>query len=68
MLIAQQINDYISKHKPAAFCDNCVAEAVHVNHSQANHTTRALGTTGDFDRAPGTCSTCHATVTVIARA
>ena len=67
MLTAQRINDYITQKKPAAFCDNCVAKIIGINHSEANHATRALGTTGDFDRVAGQCSACHSNKQVIAR-
>jgi hypothetical protein len=67
-MIAQQINDYITERKPAPFCDPCIADALQIRRSQANHATRALGTTSDFNRDLAECSMCKTPKQVIARA
>lgn len=68
MLIAQQINNYITSRKPEAFCDACLASALDIRRSQANHATRAFGTTSDFRREVNECSICKSQKQVVSRA
>lgn len=59
MLIAQQVNNFITEHRPDAVCDKCICEAMNFNsHAHAAQITGALGTTSDFDRRQGQCSLC----------
>lgn len=65
-LVAQRVNDYITKRRPKAFCDGCIKTAMDMNsHAHAAQITGALGTTSDFSRESGTCSTCGEIRTVI---
>lgn len=59
MLIAQRVNDFITAGRPAAFCDLCIVKALNLTQTaHASQNTAALGTTSDFTRAKGQCSSC----------
>ena len=58
MIIAERVNEYVTKRYPEAICDACVAKALKLRHQQANRVTMALGTTSDFDRGGGFCIAC----------
>ena len=58
MIIAERVNEFITKRYPAPLCDACVASALVLRHQQANRVTMALGTTSDFDRGNGICADC----------
>ena len=58
MIIAQRVNDYLTKRRPDEVCDSCVADHLALRHQQANRVTMALGTTSDFTRETGLCSDC----------
>lgn len=58
MIIAQRVNDYLTKRRPDEVCDSCVAGHLDMRHQQANRVTMALGTTSDFTRELGVCSDC----------
>lgn len=58
MIIAERVNQYITKRRPAGVCDACVAQALDLRHQQANRVTMALGTTSDFDRTVDLCMDC----------
>jgi hypothetical protein len=70
MSVPQDINDFITSRRPAAFCNKCVAEGVGLTNDTAHpaQVTAALGTTTDFVREAGTCSMCKNDKTVIRRA
>ena len=58
MIIAQRVNDFLTKRRPDEVCDLCIADHLKLRHQQANKVTMALGTTNDFTRAPGVCADC----------
>lgn len=58
MIIAEQVNNYLTERRPDELCDACVAEQLQLRHQQANRVTMALGTTSDFTRGPGVCVDC----------
>jgi hypothetical protein len=58
MIIAERVNEYITKRRPDEVCDACVAADLGLRHQQANRVTMALGTTSDFTREPGRCAEC----------
>jgi hypothetical protein len=59
MTIPQRINEFITKHRPNAFCDDCIAEKLDLSRrQQAHRVTSALGPTGDFRREVDSCSLC----------
>lgn len=59
MNIAEQINLFLTRSAPAAFCDDCITDALDLLPRQTVQTvTSALGTTSDFDREQGVCSEC----------
>lgn len=68
MHLAQRVNDYISKRRPATLCDACIGRAMGIRHQQANRVTMALETTSDFDRGHGLCADCAKEQKVIRRA
>jgi hypothetical protein len=58
MIIAERVNQYLTKRRPAEICDSCVADHLQLRHQQANRVTMALGTTSDFTRRAGLCADC----------
>lgn len=58
MIIAQRVNDYLTRRRPDEICDSCVADHLELRHQQANRVTMALGTTSNFTRGPGLCVDC----------
>lgn len=68
MHLAFRINDYISKRRPQALCDACIARGNSIRHQQANRVTMALETTSDFERGHGVCAECGKEQKVIRRA
>jgi hypothetical protein len=69
MTIASNLNSYITRNAPKAFCDDCLQKALGLSQrQQAALRTETLGTTSDFTRDSGECSLCHSTKQVIARA
>jgi hypothetical protein len=58
VIIAEQVNNYLTKRRPDAVCDSCIADNLKLRHQQANRVTMALGTTSDFTREPGVCVDC----------
>ena len=67
MIIAERVNDFITKRHPMAICDACIAQSLGLLHQQANRVTMALGTTSDFDRGNGICVDCGKEQKVTAR-
>jgi hypothetical protein len=65
--LAQRVNDYITKRRPQAICDACIARALNIRHQQANRVTMALETTNDFDRGNGVCADCDKQQKVIVK-
>jgi hypothetical protein len=58
MIIAEQVNQYLTSRRPDEVCDSCVADNLGLRHQQANRVTMALGTTSDFTRGAGVCADC----------
>ena len=59
MMIAERVNEFITAKRPAAFCDDCIAEELELSRrQQAHRVTSALGTTSNFQRGQGICSRC----------
>ena len=66
--IAQRVNDYITKGRPRAFCDDCITEALSLSRRQQSaRVTGALETTSDFVRAEEKCALCGLVKKVIRR-
>ena len=69
MSIAERVNKFITKHKPDAFCDDCIAEQLDLSRRQeANLVTITLATTDNFQREIDNCSLCREVKKVIRRA
>lgn len=59
MLIAQKINNFITKMSPKKTCNNCIVSGLGLTQvAHAAQNTAALGTTSDFIREKGLCSIC----------
>ncbi len=55
----EQINAYISKGRPDAYCDDCIAEGLDTERlEQVQLVTATLATTASFNRATGECAIC----------
>ena len=67
--IAWRVNEFITKRKPLAVCDDCIASSLHLSRRQQSaRVTGALETTSDFVRETDECSICGAEKKVIRRA
>ena len=67
--IAQRVNDYVTKARPRAFCDDCIGEALSLSRRQQSaRVTGALETTSDFSRELDECAGCGSVKKVIRRA
>ncbi len=67
MIIAEQVNQYLTERRHDEICDSCVADHLKLLHQQANRVTMALGTTSDFTRGPGVCVDCDRELTTTRR-
>jgi hypothetical protein len=67
VLVAQRINNYVTKTRPLTLCDKCIAAGMGLKNESAHpaQITAALGTTSDFTREHGQCSVCKRQKTVI---
>jgi hypothetical protein len=62
MTIEQTVTAFLKNHRNQDFCDDCIAEQLHLKRrQQARNSTSALGTTDDFERGGGVCSFCGKT-------
>jgi hypothetical protein len=59
MIIAERVNEFLSKRRPDEVCDACIATHLNLRHQQANRVTMALGTTSDFTRQTSVCADCR---------
>jgi hypothetical protein len=67
--IAQRVNDYITKARPRAVCDDCISDALSLSRRQQSaRVTGALETTSDFFRNEDECAICGSVKKVIRRA
>jgi hypothetical protein len=48
MIIAEQVNQYLTQRRPDEVRASCIADHLRLRHQQANRVTMALGTTRDF--------------------
>lgn len=57
--IAWRVNEFISKQRPRAICDDCIAESLELSRRQQSaRVTGALETTSDFVREFYECAMC----------
>lgn len=65
----QQVNDFITKHRPSSVCNKCVATGIGLKNDGAHpaQITGALATTSEFILERGRCSICHDDKQVIRR-
>lgn len=56
---ADSITRFLADHKPALFCDRCIADELGLsNRREANRITSTLGKSSMFWRGIGACSVC----------
>jgi hypothetical protein len=59
MTIAERVSDWLKQKKSARFCDDCIKEELNLSRrQQAFRVTSALGTTSEFERQTGDCTSC----------
>lgn len=59
MTIAERVSDWLRQKRSEAYCDDCIQEQLDLSRrQQAFRVTSALGTTSDFERQTGNCSSC----------
>ncbi len=57
--ISRRLSQYLLAHRPALFCDDCIADRLGLSHRrQANRVTSTLGTSPAFWRDVGACTAC----------
>ncbi|MEX6724046.1 hypothetical protein [Parapedomonas caeni] len=66
----QEVNDFITKLRPRAVCNKCIAQGLGWANDTAHpaQITGALATTSDFIQETGVCSICKDSKKVIRRA
>lgn len=69
MVQSQQIDDFISRHRPKPLCGRCIAEGSGMDASglRSDQIAAALGRGGDFNQETGVCGLCGKTTEVICR-
>lgn len=68
-LVAEEVNDFITRKRPAFVCDLCIVRGLGLSvRAHANQITAALGTTSDFVREKGTCPDCKQSDVMVIRA
>lgn len=66
--IAWRVNEFITRAKPRAYCDDCIANAIKLSRRQQSaRVTGALETTSDFVRELDECAGCGTQKKVIRR-
>ena len=67
MSVPQQVNDFITSHKPKPVCNKCIADGIGLTNNTAHpaQITGALATTRDFMQERGTCVICKSSKKVI---
>jgi len=66
MTVLEDVERLIRKVSPAALCDDCIADKLHLTVRQhANHKTRELAQSRKFDRRKDVCNSCGSTKMVI---
>lgn len=60
MSVPQQVNDFITRHKPQPVCNKCIALGIGLTNQGAHpaQITGTLATTSDFTQESGRCSLC----------
>ncbi|KRR23265.1 hypothetical protein [Bradyrhizobium retamae] len=68
-LVAQEVNDFITKRRPAVVCDLCIVRGIGLSvRAHANQITAALATTSEFVREKGSCPDCKQTDVMVIKA
>ena len=69
MVESQQIDDFISRHRPHAVCGACIAlgSGMDATAIRTGEIAAALGSSGDFKQEFGRCALCEKNVEVIRR-
>jgi hypothetical protein len=66
MTVLDEVHDFIVAKRPAATCDDCIADRLGLSVRQhANHKTRELAKMRGFDRRKDVCGLCGQTKEVI---
>lgn len=67
--IPERVNAYITKGRPDAYCDDCIAEGLELPRRQQVHVIAStLATTDRFNRCIGECAICGKVKSITARA
>jgi hypothetical protein len=68
-LVAQEVNDFITKRRPAFVCDLCIVRNLGLSvRAHANQITAALATTSEFVREKGSCPDCKQSDVMVIKA
>lgn len=66
MTVLERVKALLTRVAPNAVCDDCIAREIGITPRQhANHKTRELERSREFDRGVGQCSMCKHTKKVI---
>ena len=56
--IPEKIIHFLTENLPNAYCDDCLAEALHLRRTQANTVTATLGLCREYSRGAQICQVC----------
>ncbi|HAE01241.1 MAG TPA: hypothetical protein DCL95_10150 [Rhodospirillaceae bacterium] len=60
MTVLEQVREYLIHKSPEPVCDDCITKALGLSIRQhANHKTRELSKTRQFDRRKDVCTICE---------
>ena len=57
--IPEKVIHFLTGHMPNAYCDDCLAAALHLRRTQVNTVSSTLGLCRDYSRGAQTCNTCR---------
>jgi len=59
--IPEKIINFLTEKLPNAYCDDCLAEALHLQRTQVNTVTSTLGLCREYSRGAQICQVCGKT-------
>lgn len=68
LTIPERVVRFLSTHSPAAYCDDCLAQALALRRTQISTVTGTLGLCLEYDRTAETCTGCRRSGKFVIRA
>ena len=58
LTIPEKVIHFLTERMPNSYCDDCLAEALHLRRSQVNTVTATLGLCREYSRGEQSCRLC----------